>query len=344
MLRAHLLAERGNARDVLDVVEDAGAEGGLRERVDRREDGGVGAHGDLLQSGRVLGAGGLAEVAALAVSGRLARAAEAREAEVRSGRAGDRQKNLGEGRPGERVFGGDAGESRGGKWAHPFWLFGELKQSGAGERAGSAVSAAACASLTPWARRAREGVMGDSALAKSKKGEDKSAACESGEGRVSRRRGQRSRVNSDTPGCGRVGRVEARERARGAASPGRVRCRRKPSGREREMCMTRARTVSFAPFAPLPEGRSGVNMPGGSWLLSMSDCECALRSRSGEVGPLRPRSGPSLARAKSCAARLRKKRELFSPRRGGSRRGARTCDGRGRGVSGRLGSDRVGAG
>ena len=228
--RADLLAERGNARDVLDVVEDAGAEGGLRERVDRREDGGVGAHGDLLQSGRVLGAGGLAEVAALAVSGRLARAAEAREAEVRSGRAGDRQKNLGEGRPGERVVGGDAGESRGGKWAHPFWLFGELKQSGAGERAGSAVSAAACASLTPWARRAREGVMGDSALAKSKKGEDKSAACEGGEGRVSRRRGQRSRVDSDTPGCGQVGRVEARERARGAASPGRVRCRRKLLG------------------------------------------------------------------------------------------------------------------
>ena len=24
-------------------------------------------------------------------------------------------------------------------------------------------------------------------------------------------------------------------------------------------------------------------------MLSMSDCECALRSRSGEVGPLRPR-------------------------------------------------------
>lgn len=80
-------------------------------------------------------------------------------------------------------------------------------------------------------------------------------------------------------------------------------------------------------------------------MLSMSDCECALRSRSGEVGPLRPRfRAEPRAREIVRGAIAKKKRELFSPRRGGSRRGARTCDGRGRGVSGRLGSDRVGAG
>lgn len=37
--------------------------------------------------------------------------------------------------------------------------------------------AAACASLTPWANRARDGVMGERAFAKSRKGEARSEAC-----------------------------------------------------------------------------------------------------------------------------------------------------------------------
>lgn len=54
---------------------------------------------------------------------------------------------------------------------------GEEKQSGAGERAGNAVRAAACASLTPCASRARDGVIGERAFAKSKKGEARGEAC-----------------------------------------------------------------------------------------------------------------------------------------------------------------------
>jgi hypothetical protein len=58
---------------------------------------------------------------------------------------------------------------------HLLKLVGEAKHSGAGERAGN--SAAACASLTPWASSAREGVMGDRQLAKSRNGDAMSADC-----------------------------------------------------------------------------------------------------------------------------------------------------------------------
>lgn len=67
----HLLAKSGNTGHVLNVVQDAGAERGLSERVHGGEDRGVGTHGDLLEPGGLLGGVRLAQVAALAVSGGL---------------------------------------------------------------------------------------------------------------------------------------------------------------------------------------------------------------------------------------------------------------------------------
>ena len=60
--------------------------------------------------------------------------------------------------------------------AHLLVPAGDAKLVGAGESFGSAVSAAAWVSLMPCMSKAREGVMGERAFAKSKNGDERSAA------------------------------------------------------------------------------------------------------------------------------------------------------------------------
>ena len=58
-----------------------------------------------------------------------------------------------------------------------FWYPRAMRSSSArGESFGSAVSAAACVSLMPCMSKAREGVMGERAFAKSRNGDERSAA------------------------------------------------------------------------------------------------------------------------------------------------------------------------
>lgn len=83
--------------------------------------------------------------------------------------------------PGVRARRARAMSGKTGARAHLLNPDGELKHIGAGERCGNDDSAAACASETPCARSAREGVMGDSAFAKSRNGDDRSDACERSE-------------------------------------------------------------------------------------------------------------------------------------------------------------------
>lgn len=79
-------------------------------------------------------------------------------------------------------------------------LVGDEKQSGAGERAGNAVRAAACASLTPCASRARDGVIGERAFAKSRKGDERSEACVFIRGERGKRGVERSALRTRTAG------------------------------------------------------------------------------------------------------------------------------------------------
>lgn len=67
-------------------------------------------------------------------------------------------------------------EIEGGVAAHLLVPAGDAKLVGAGESFGSAVSAAAWVSLMPCMSKAREGVMGERAFAKSKNGDERSAA------------------------------------------------------------------------------------------------------------------------------------------------------------------------
>ena len=70
----------------------------------------------------------------------------------------------------------ERGGNREGFGAHLLVPTGDAKLVGAGESFGSAVSAAACVSLMPCMSKAREGVMGERAFAKSRNGDERSAA------------------------------------------------------------------------------------------------------------------------------------------------------------------------
>lgn len=244
----HLLAKSGNTGHVLNVVQDAGAERGLSERVHGGEDRGIGAHGDLLEPGGLLGGVRLAQVAALAVSGGLTGSAALVGGRAGSGRSAE---NLGGGTAGRRAVGWSSREKREWDVAHLFWLLGDEKHSGAGDRAGSAVSAAACASLTPWARSAREGVMGERALAKSKKGDDKSDACV-GRGAITlENEDQISREDSGKPQCGRVASPVNVAPAYGATSAERIASRKKREAGKNNVCFVQAyRVVRVVRVAP----------------------------------------------------------------------------------------------
>jgi hypothetical protein len=74
----------------------------------------------------------------------------------------------------ESMFLGRARGENGWKRTYLLCVFGELKQSGVGERAPASVPPA---SPMPCPPSAREGAMGERVLAKSKKG-DKEATCE----------------------------------------------------------------------------------------------------------------------------------------------------------------------
>ena len=87
----------------------------------------------------------------------------------------------------------------------------------------------------------------------------------------------------------------------------------KTRGGKEQRVFRPARTVLFGSFAALPEGRSGVNIPGGSWLGSW--WRCALRTP--------PRSGPEdrapaslhLWTCERCAVTKKKSAKLLLNRR-----------------------------
>lgn len=180
------------------------------------------------------------------------------------GRAGSGRsaENLGGGAAGRRAVGRSSREKRGWDVAHLFWLLGEEKQSGAGDRAGSAVSAAACASLTPWASSAREGVMGESALAKSKKGDDKSDACVGRGAITSENEDQESREDSRKPRCGRVASPVNVAPAYGATSAERVASRKKREAGKNIACYVEAYRVVLV-VRVAPGGSLGGEHPRG---------------------------------------------------------------------------------
>jgi hypothetical protein len=124
------------------------------------------------------------------------------------------------------------------------------------------VSAAACASLTPWASSAREGVMGESALAKSKKGDDKSDACVGRGAITSENEDQKSREDSRKPRCGRVASPVNVAPAYGATSAERVASRKKREAGKNIACYVEAYRVVLV-VRVAPGGSLGGEHPRG---------------------------------------------------------------------------------
>lgn len=149
---------------------------------------------------------------------------------------------------------------------------GDEKHNGAGEREGNAVRAAACASLTPCASRARDGVMGDRAFANSRKGDESRFAWSL----------QRAKETGD----GNRGVRESAESGRRDASR-RERCTRDRS--ERGAARGRARTTL---------GRSAEEEV--SRMFSGTG-----RKKAGETRILFVRNVPSLRRSRSSASASR---------------------------------------
>jgi hypothetical protein len=201
------------------------------------------------------------------------------------------------------LWGGMGGE---GSRAHLFKVVGEEKHSGAGERAGNAVSAAACASLTPWASKALEGVMGDRQLANIRKGELRNEACccwfavPGGEGRGAVDEVSSCCMHANTTQLDVM--LVVTRRGEGGDGGGEVHGtegERYPqfffSGmlgtnawqQEKKKAGFFSRTVLAASLAALlfAEGRSGVNMPMGSWSLSMAGIYGGARASAIDTPP-----------------------------------------------------------
>jgi len=143
--RAYLLAERRDAGDVVDVVEDAGAKGRLRERGHGVKHVRAGAQRHLFQRGGLLA---LAQVAPLTVATGLAGKRSAARARREGGRSCERGNLFLDVR--RRARGGRSRFRKGRERTYLLCAFGELKHSGVGERApASAVRCALPASPMP---------------------------------------------------------------------------------------------------------------------------------------------------------------------------------------------------
>lgn len=171
---AYLLAQRRDACDVGDVIEDARPEGRLRERGDGVQHVRARTQRHFFKSrGRIA----LAQVASFPVASGPAGKRSAVDGE--EGRAGDRLVVVPRlALSGSRVVMERSIQELSWKRTYLLCAFGELKHRGVGDRApAKPVRCALPASPIPCPPSARDGAMGDKVLAKSKKG-DNDATCE----------------------------------------------------------------------------------------------------------------------------------------------------------------------
>ena len=173
-IATYLLAQRRDACDVGDVIEDARPEGRLRERGDGVQHVRARTQRHFFKSrGRIA----LAQVASFPVASGPAGKRSAVDGE--EGRAGDRLVVVPRlALSGSRVVMERSIQELSWKRTYLLYAFGELKHRGVGDRApAKPVRCALPASPIPCPPSARDGAMGDKVLAKSKKG-DNDATCE----------------------------------------------------------------------------------------------------------------------------------------------------------------------